>query len=82
MTHAASASGTQEMEMEGEDLVVQEETNTLKCPYTGKQMVSPMKNTNCGHSYDREGITLYIKQRGKRAKYVLTLSHNLGLSQY
>ena len=51
-----------------EDLVMETETLMLKCPYTGKQMVDPVKNTNCGHSYDKEGITLYIKQRGKRAK--------------
>lgn len=53
-----------------EDLMVQEETQNFKCPYTGQEMVEPVKNTACGHTYDKEGILVYIKQRGKRAKYV------------
>ena len=62
---------SQEQEMgDDEDLMVEEETQTFKCPYTGKEMVDPVKNTTCGHSYDKEGIMIYIKQRGKRAKYV------------
>ena len=62
---------SQEQEMgDDEDLMVEEETQTFKCPYTGKEMVDPVKNTTCGHSYAKEGIMIYIKQRGKRATYV------------
>ncbi|XP_067952131.1 E3 SUMO-protein ligase NSE2-like [Watersipora subatra] len=65
----SSAQGAEQREFrEGEDLMVQEETQSFKCPYTGKQMVNPVKNINCGHSYEKDGIIVYIKQRGKRAK--------------
>jgi SUMO ligase MMS21 Smc5/6 complex component len=51
--------------------MTQENVNT-KCPYTGMEMVNPVRNKNCGHNYDMEGIQQYIKQRKKKAKYVNT----------
>ena len=52
-----------------EDLAVEEETQSHKCPYTGKEMVDPVRNTNCGHCYDREGILAYIVQKRHKARY-------------
>lgn len=61
----------EQMDMdENEDLVIQGETQTYKCPFTGKEMVEPVRNANCGHAYDKEGIMIYIKQRGRHARYV------------
>lgn len=47
--------------------MTQPEINT-RCPYTGKEMINPVKNKHCGHHYDQEGISHYIKTKGKRAK--------------
>jgi len=58
----ATASGDGEVE------ISQEVMNT-KCPYTGMEMVNPVRNKHCGHSYDREGILQYIKQRKHKARY-------------
>ncbi|KAH3820805.1 E3 SUMO-protein ligase NSE2-like [Dreissena polymorpha] len=60
---SSSKTGQGEMEIE-----VSQETLTFKCPYTGKVMECPMRNKHCGHSYERDGILQYIKQRQKKAK--------------
>jgi len=65
----ASSSST-EHDSNDTDLAVTNETQTYKCPYTGKKMVEPVKNTSCGHSYEKEAILAYIKQRKNRAKLV------------
>ncbi|XP_064597248.1 E3 SUMO-protein ligase NSE2-like [Liolophura sinensis] len=39
-----------------------------KCPITGKEMVDPMRNKHCSHSYEKRAIEDYIKRRGKKAK--------------
>ena len=52
---------------EEEDIgMTQQQVNT-KCPYTGKEMVDPVRNVVCKHSYDKTGIMHYVKQRGKKA---------------
>ena len=52
---------------EEEDVEMTQQQINTKCPYTGKEMVDPVRNTICKHSYDKAGIMHYIKQRGKKA---------------
>ncbi|KAK3601741.1 hypothetical protein CHS0354_016103 [Potamilus streckersoni] len=54
--------------IEDEDIELTQQTISTRCPYTGSEMVVPMKNKLCGHNYEREGIVNYIKQRRKKAK--------------
>ncbi|WAR26754.1 NSE2-like protein [Mya arenaria] len=56
---------------EDDDIEMTQEINT-KCPYTGMDMVHPVRNKLCGHNYEREGIMQYIKQRKKKAKCPLS----------
>ena len=56
--------------------MTQPEINT-RCPYTGKDMINPVKNIHCGHHYDQEGISHYIRTKGKKAKYVKKKYGNL-----
>lgn len=51
-----------------EDLVMTQAEASTKCPYTGLEMVNPVMNKFCNHSYDFDGIKEFIKQRGKKAK--------------
>lgn len=66
--HVNASSSSTEHDSNDTDLAVTNETQTYKCPYTGKKMVAPVKNTSCGHSYEKEAILAYIKQRKNRAK--------------
>ncbi|XP_052778778.1 E3 SUMO-protein ligase NSE2-like [Mya arenaria] len=56
---------------EDDDIEMTQEINT-KCPYTGMDMVHPVRNKLCGHNYEREGIMQYIKQRMNKAKCPLS----------
>lgn len=51
-----------------EDIAMTQTDVNTRCPYTGKDMIIPVKNKNCGHHYDKEGITHYIKIKGRKAK--------------
>ena len=51
-----------------EDITMTQSDVNTRCPYTGKDMINPVKNKHCGHHYDKEGITHYIKIKGKKAK--------------
>lgn len=51
-----------------DDVEMTQQTVNTKCPYTGKEMVMPMRNKICGHNYEKEGILQYIKQRKKKAR--------------
>ena len=55
--------------MVDEDVEMTQTAINTKCPYTGKEMVVPMKNKICGHNYEKEGILQYIHQRKKKARY-------------
>ncbi|XP_014767488.1 E3 SUMO-protein ligase NSE2 isoform X1 [Octopus bimaculoides] len=48
--------------MDEEIAITQQEQNT-RCVITGKEMVDPVRNTVCGHSYDRKGIEHYLQTR-------------------
>lgn len=51
-----------------DDIEMTQTTINTKCPYTGKEMLIPMKNKICGHNYEKEGILQYIHQRKKKAR--------------
>ncbi|XP_061183216.1 E3 SUMO-protein ligase NSE2-like [Saccostrea echinata] len=51
-----------------EEMVLTQTDINTRCPYTGKDMVNPVKNRHCEHNYDREGILHYIKTKKNRAK--------------
>lgn len=51
-----------------EDLVMTQQELNTRCPYTGQEMKNPVRNKICSHTYDKDGILNYMKQRGKRAK--------------
>lgn len=48
---------------------VTQETVNFRCPYTGKEMVNPVRNIHCNHNYEKDGILHYIKHR-REPKYV------------
>ncbi|KAK7091441.1 E3 SUMO-protein ligase NSE2-like isoform X2 [Littorina saxatilis] len=52
--------------MEEDVEMTQEQVNT-RCPYTGQEMVDPVRNVICKHAYDKTGITHYVTKRGKKA---------------
>ena len=52
-----------------EEVEMTQEIVNLKCPYTGLEMVNPVRNIHCNHNYERDGIQQYIKHR-RAAKYV------------
>ena len=54
-----------------EDIAMTQQEIVTKCPYTGQEMVQPVRNKICNHNYDRNGIQELIKNRGRRAKYVI-----------
>ena len=55
---SASSSVVTDDELE----MTQSERNTI-CPISKKEMVFPVKNSDCGHIYDRESIVALIKQK-------------------
>lgn len=63
-SYAGPATSTQ---IDEDIAMTQPEVNT-RCPYTGKDMINPVKNSYCGHHYDKEGISHYIKIKGRKAK--------------
>ena len=56
------------MAVDDDDILMTQQAVNTKCPYTGKEMVIPMKNKICGHNYEKEGILQYIHQRKKKAR--------------
>ncbi|KAK3087711.1 hypothetical protein FSP39_009508 [Pinctada imbricata] len=62
-----SSAPTQEMVVD-EDLAMTQSEQSTRCPYTGKDMVIPVRNRHCGHRYDKDGIMHYIKTKKSKAK--------------
>ncbi|KAK6490710.1 E3 SUMO-protein ligase NSE2 [Huso huso] len=56
-----------ENEMDDDIAVTQSQRNTI-CPITQLEMVSPMKNKKCNHSYDEQAILGLIKSRHNQRK--------------
>ena len=48
---------------EDEDLAMTQTEVNYKCPYTGREMVKPMKNKTCGHNYDEEAVREMFKAK-------------------
>lgn len=51
--------------LEDDDLEIEtggEETIPID-PFTNKEVVNPVKNTKCGHIYDKDGILAFISSR-------------------
>lgn len=54
--------------MQEDDIEMTQAMVNTKCPYTGQEMVDPVRNKICKHTYDKVGILEYIKRRGKKAR--------------
>lgn len=50
---------------EDDEIVVSSGDRAITCPLTGGVMEHPMRNTNCGHSYEREAILKYAQSGTK-----------------
>ena len=59
----SQSGNTQEEEGGGDEdmMMVSSQVQTV-CPITRREMVRPVRNTACGHVYDREGIEALMKQ--------------------
>ncbi|KDO20868.1 hypothetical protein SPRG_14099 [Saprolegnia parasitica CBS 223.65] len=61
--------GAAGIEEEGDDddvdVLVQETeaANTITCPITLLEMVEPVRNKRCGHTYSKAGITAHLKRK-------------------
>ena len=61
------ASDSQEIQLDDDLAMTQTELNT-KCPVTMKEMVKPVRNKHCGHSYDFDAAKQLIRNR-QQARY-------------
>jgi len=59
-TMAASSSSTS-TQLEQDGIVVEAATENLTCPITQQEMVDPVMNSACKHSYDKTAIHTHIK---------------------
>lgn len=61
--------------LSNEDLVMEnaDENVVHKCPITQKEISQPWKNPKCGHVYESEAITSYIKGRKNRKYSILNI---------
>ena len=81
----SDSGNNQEEEADGdEDMVMVSSQVQTVCPVTRKEMVRPVRNTACGHVYDREGIeALMMQNAATRCPVVgcrnpaIVLPHNL-----
>jgi len=55
-------------QLEDADGSVTAEMNQFKDPISQKVIVDPVRNTRCGHVYDRNTISVHIKATGGKAK--------------
>lgn len=46
-----------------EEIAITQEVENTRCAITGKEMTHPVRNTVCGHNYDRQGIEHYLSTR-------------------
>lgn len=47
-----------------DDIVATQSSKSTICPITQKEMVDPVKNRTCKHTYSRQGILQHIRNRG------------------
>jgi E3 SUMO-protein ligase NSE2 len=50
--------------VEDDDIVLDQEIQSLKCPLTLQLLEKPMRNTNCPHIYSLEAISELLRQGG------------------
>lgn len=46
-----------------EEILITQEVENVRCAITGMEMTDPVRNTVCGHNYDRAGIEHYLSTR-------------------
>jgi len=63
------AGGSREIQLDDDLAMTQTELNT-RCPVTMKEMLKPVRNKHCGHSYDYDGAKQLIRNR-QQAQYVV-----------
>ena len=63
------AGGSREIQLDDDLAMTQTELNT-RCPVTMKEMLKPVRNKHCGHSYDYDGAKQLIRNR-QQALYVV-----------
>ncbi|ESN91103.1 hypothetical protein HELRODRAFT_194550 [Helobdella robusta] len=51
-----------------DDIIMTSEELGVKCPYTQKVMEEPVKNTKCGHNYEKKAILEFINNKKGNAK--------------
>jgi SUMO ligase MMS21 Smc5/6 complex component len=51
-----------------DDIAMTQPKLSTKCPYTGQEMVNPVRNKYCKHNYELDGILALIGHRGDRAR--------------
>ncbi|XP_013384994.1 E3 SUMO-protein ligase NSE2-like [Lingula anatina] len=56
------------LDLDDDDLAMTQQVVVTKCPYTGQEMINPMRNKLCDHRYDRAAVEEMLKKRGSRAK--------------
>lgn len=61
-------SGDQALEEDDEDIAVTQSIDNFTCPITQMEMVNPVKNKVCGHTYEREAIERMIQRRHQLSK--------------
>ena len=52
-----------------DDVVMTQEEPGVKCPYTQQVMTDPVRNTICGHNYEKSAIQEFIFRRNGNARY-------------
>ncbi len=53
---------------DSEDVVIEEQHFSIKCPITQLTMIRPVRNRHCRHNYDQIGVEQLIKNRGDKAR--------------
>jgi len=67
------ASGSHEIQLDDDLAMTQTELNT-RCPVTMREMVRPVRNVHCGHSYDYDGAKQLISNRQQPRLVVVVIS--------
>ncbi|XP_044148705.1 E3 SUMO-protein ligase NSE2 isoform X1 [Bufo gargarizans] len=58
------------LEDDDEEIAVTQSTANFTCPITQMEMVNPVKNKACGHTYEREAIEKMIQSRHRKNKNI------------
>lgn len=61
-------SADQALEEDDEEVAVTQSMANFSCPITQMEMVNPVKNKECGHTYEKEAIEKMIQRRHQLSK--------------